>query len=99
MKKLEPKKRRTNRSKPTKEQRSTCQRVQVLGLVTWTEPMLKPAMVVLETDGVGDDTAKISLAVNFRNVASIELRALRTPMDDVASQVADAERLANKTCD
>ena len=84
--------------KPRKSvrRRKTAPTTQLMGFVTWTDPLRKPEMFVMEAPFDHEtESACVHLDFNLRSVASIELRPARRPLKDTAGVVADALRLAN----
>lgn len=72
------------------------QTIDIMGIVTWTDPMRPPEMFVLKAPfDPKAETAHLVFDLKLRSVASIEIRPARRPLKDTAGAIADGIRLAN----
>lgn len=85
------KKRRTGR-----RQKAPSPTMELMCLVSWTDPLRAPdAFYVNARYDPESELASMSLDINLRQVASLEIRPARRPLTDKAGVVVDAIRLAN----
>ena len=72
-----------------------CVPMPFMGYITWTDPQRKPDVFALRICCTPDgEFANVCMKIPTRDVASLELRPARRPMNDRAGHVADAIRLA-----
>lgn len=66
-----------------------------MGLIRWTDPQREPDMFHMRVCCTNDgEFAHICMKIPTREIASIELRPARRPMDDHKGNVEDGIRLA-----